>query len=406
MRNSANLERIQVPLEEPSHFGLYMLSSSKRPAPPAPAVLFVPGHGGSWKQGINLCAYLAKKDALHYYAADFHASASALHSSVVTSQALFTAKARRQWVHHQGMEAYQAARSSSNTNWRNRVPMVAIERIRKLHSGPLVLLGHSMGGIVALRAIAMGAARPDAVLLVSAPLQPHPLLLEPRFQAVQPVSFSWDLRLVSVSGGPTDPLVPMHTARPRTGVFQPLPGARDVYASFSHVNLLFSRHSLHFLAQLLRGLAKREELKSSPWRQLLNSSTSTPLPAPEAFSSQSMGGEAVPLSRLDQTQLFPRSGGVFSFLLMEEPKPIRRQPESSTRGETFDPADRLNCSEAVLAWEDEKASWRQVEAISMQFPVKACLLQLQPPGEATRVVLTPPAKARRVGWAQPSVGWS
>ncbi|CAJ1341798.1 unnamed protein product [Effrenium voratum] len=374
MRNSANLERIQVPLEEPSHFGLYMLSSSKRPAPPAPAVLFVPGHGGSWKQGINLCAYLAKKDALHYYAADFHASASALHSSVVTSQALFTAK--------------------------------AIERIRKLHSGPLVLLGHSMGGIVALRAIAMGAARPDAVLLVSAPLQPHPLLLEPRFQAVQPVSFSWDLRLVSVSGGPTDPLVPMHTARPRTGVFQPLPGARDVYASFSHVNLLFSRHSLHFLAQLLRGLAKREELKSSPWRQLLNSSTSTPLPAPEAFSSQSMGGEAVPLSRLDQTQLFPRSGGVFSFLLMEEPKPIRRQPESSTRGETFDPADRLNCSEAVLAWEDEKASWRQVEAISMQFPVKACLLQLQPPGEATRVVLTPPAKARRVGWAQPSVGWS
>ena len=34
-------------------------------------------------------------------------------------------QARRQWVHHQGMEAYQAARSSSNTNWRNRVPMVA-----------------------------------------------------------------------------------------------------------------------------------------------------------------------------------------------------------------------------------------------------------------------------------------
>ena len=37
------------------------------------------------------------------------------------------------------------------------------------------------------------------------------------------------------------------------GQVLPLPAAPDVYASFSHVNLLFSRHSLHFLSRLLRG---------------------------------------------------------------------------------------------------------------------------------------------------------
>ena len=42
----------------------------------------------------------------------------------------------------------------------------------------------------------------------------------------------------------------------------PLPAARDVYASFSHVNLLFSRHSLHFLSRLLRG----EDVAQFAWQ--------------------------------------------------------------------------------------------------------------------------------------------
>eukprot|EP00435_Cladocopium_sp_Y103_P045980 s2526_g13.t1 len=154
IRNSAKIETIPVPSQEPSepvilpqeptHFSLYALaerSTSK------PSLLFVPGHAGSWRQGINLCAYL--EGAWNFYVTDFHASASALHWSVLSDQAKFTA--------------------------------AAINRLQKHGGSRLTLLGHSMGGRVALEALKTSRQHVNALILISTPVGPHPLLLDPRF---------------------------------------------------------------------------------------------------------------------------------------------------------------------------------------------------------------------------------
>ena len=56
VRNSADLRHVD--LGQKSHFGLYALTSKGKPKLAAASLLFVPGHGGSWKQGINLCVHL------------------------------------------------------------------------------------------------------------------------------------------------------------------------------------------------------------------------------------------------------------------------------------------------------------------------------------------------------------
>lgn len=93
----------------------------------------------------------------------------------------------------------------------------------------------------------------------------------------------------------------------------------------------------------------------------------------------------------------PKMGGTFSFLLLEEPRPIRRRPESTTRGETFEATDTLNCSEISSTWRQQDAEqWYDVPLMDMQFPAKVCLFQLrQRSAVATEVLLSSQAPQRR-----------
>eukprot|EP00434_Breviolum_minutum_P007963 symbB.v1.2.007023.t1/scaffold427.1/size208084/5 len=216
MRNSADIKVIKLPSQEPTHFRLYALSPGKQRTTD-PALLFVPGHGGSWKQGINLCAYLAK-EAFNFYVADFHASASALHWTVLSAQASFTA--------------------------------AAIQHLAERHAGPKILLGHSMGGRVALEALLVDNRLHDvdALILISTPTESHPLLLEPRF-APKAYNLSQTMDVYALSGGATDPLVPMrscHIARPLLlGSFLPWETDKGTLEDLFHspLRVMFTPHS-------------------------------------------------------------------------------------------------------------------------------------------------------------------
>ncbi|CAE7864861.1 bst1 [Symbiodinium microadriaticum] len=441
VRNTVSLERVGMRALEQSHFRLYGLrtgTGQRTQANSDGQVLFVPGHGGAWTQTINLASYVAKQQSdIRFFALDFHASASALHWSVVEAQADFT--------------------------------VAAVIELAKPQRGPLVLLCHSMGGLVALESLRLLGDRRSlvaGVVLVSAPTAEHPLLLEARFayRAAAAREEAWTFQsppIVSISGGATDALVPMTATilpqRPQAATLL-LPAARDVYSSFSHVNVLFSRHSLHALSALLRGalagrlLRTAESLRSplsgllqptqlvaapSPWsaQRLMaqvSDSTWTTLASDVAFSQlpEQKAHAITLLHELEAGVLHllpaPESGGTLTLMLLEEPRPIKRTPEPTTRGENFDPKDVLDCSAALSAVvtsggrDDSVASllagsaWMGAAPVKLQYPSKACFYQIpspssaQLPGQrglaAIMVNAQRSGSGRRIGWVQWQLG--
>lgn len=265
VRNSAGTTDIGVPSQEPTHFRLREVmplnlndgSPFGSPIGTAPPVLFIPGHGGKWTQVINIACHMTERQPMSFFSLDFHASASALHWSVISHQASF-AKA-------------------------------AIERLQEIYPEDemLTLLGHSMGGLVALKALLLLAPaqqqRIGSLVMICTPVSQHPLLLEP--------SMVWRLRelraavaqqservpMVVVSAGETDPLVPLELAQVPTewGWTLSTASIRDVHMTFSHVNLLFSRSSLQALGSLLIGAVEGRLFEAaqdlqSPFLQLFH----------------------------------------------------------------------------------------------------------------------------------------
>ncbi|CAE7747844.1 bst1 [Symbiodinium sp. CCMP2592] len=439
VRNTVSLERVGMRELEQSHFRLYGLRTGTGPRTQANSdgqVLFLPGHGGAWTQSINLASYVAKQQSdIRFFAVDFHASTSALHWSVVEAQADFA--------------------------------VAAIIELAKPQRGPLVLLCHSMGGLVALESLRLLGARRSllaGVVLVSSPTAEHPLLLEARFayRAAAAREEAWTFQsppIVSISGGATDALVPMtasmmpHRAQAATLL---LPAARDVYSSFSHVNVLFSRHSLHALSALLRGalagrLLPTAESLRSPLSGLLQPSQLVAAPSPwsaqrlmaqvsdatwktlasDAAFSQLPEQEAHAITLLHELEAgvlhllpAPESGGTLTLMLLEEPRPIKRTPEPTTRGENFDPKDVLDCNAALSAVvtsggrDDSVASllagsvWMGAAPVKLQYPSKACFYQLPSPSSAQgqrglaalMVNAQRSGSGRRIGWAQWQLG--
>mmetsp|Transcript_16852 Transcript_16852/g.54448 ORF Transcript_16852/g.54448 Transcript_16852/m.54448 type:complete len:376 (-) Transcript_16852:1944-3071(-) len=226
MRNRARHEVVDVPSQEPTHFRLRELfpmtdamnspieeerklglRAWRRKSPP---VLFLHGHCGKWLQVINIAVYTnylsnTSRPAAAFFATDFHASASALHSSVVRQQAAFAAAA-----------------------------MLRISELYAEAGAPrqaLTLIGHSMGGLVALEALRLlgsersqGLVNIGAVVLICTPLLGHPLLLE---QGMHDLSSQirrelWPMvfrdgaapmpPVLALAAGDTDPLVPSEVA--------------------------------------------------------------------------------------------------------------------------------------------------------------------------------------------------
>ncbi|CAK0828343.1 unnamed protein product [Prorocentrum cordatum] len=441
MRNSARSEAVEMPGQGSTHFrlrevetGSFFFRSDKREwRRRAPPVLFIPGHMGKWTQVINIAAYVSAQRPVAFFSADFHASASAFHPSIVLQQAEFVAE--------------------------------AIGRIRELYAAEdqpgtqLVLLAHSMGGAVAQKALCrLGTdAGVRALVMLSTPVMGHPLALEPSmglladalrreyWGVVAPgrgaTGASKPLWTASVATGETDPLVPSEVAvipPGAVGAAMETATMRDLHSCFSHVNLLFSRHMLHSVAALLGdavdGQALPEAFRSpltalfrqpaplgagggssgsrpGGWR-LVASPPSAGAAAPveplsagawrTACAASARPG-AVEWRRLEagasHLLLAPSGGGgaFFTLLLLEKPRRIKRQLERNTRGDDFLPEDRVQCSElatvrsariapgselfddASLVSTLDSAAWQDVSGLDLQYPAKACVFHVQAP---------------------------
>lgn len=440
MRNSATLVDVRVPAADPTHFRLRQLFPVKNSKPQwSPPVLFVPGHMGKYTQVINIASYVSEARPVAFYSVDFHASASALHASIVLQQASFVS--------------------------------AAVERISELyedagvHAVAVTLISHSMGATVAQEAVRLLASRRShaqvkAMIVLCGPLFGHPLLFEPRTAMLLANSRRayWETQIwtSAISAGETDALVPNEVAVwPNStgirGVSIVAPAMRDVHASFSHVNIVFSRHALHAVANLVdkvvderldevdltstfTGLFSRS-LSSGIGAQptshvewLLLTSSVTGAASFQAFSFSDLAGAPQtrePLSPVPPiawssfksglTHIIPFANAeVFSLLLFEEPRSIMRAPERSSRGEDFDAHDRVNCSRvakvqtALFGERDSLTEWRQVSAMTLQYPSKACLFHVAVPPIAANqiaVVSVQRGKVRKgspaiVGWAQ------
>lgn len=470
MRNRARSEAIEVPAAEPTHFQLRELfpmaddfkspveeerkrlglAAYRRKAPP---VLFLHGHCGKWVQVINIAVYMNilanSSSRAAFFSADFHASVSALHVSVLQQQAAFAAASMLRIA-----ELYEE---------------VGVE------DQALTVIGHSMGGLVALEALrlldgprAAGKVKVGAVILVSTPLLGHPLLLEQGMH-----SFATRLRrelwptpaaggsrrglnmpVLALAAGDTDPLVPSEVVRLPSGEpgFSLLtPAVHNIYSSFSHVNLIFARHFLHTFVKFVSaavhgklGLAVQKH-GDSPLRQLFFRSRVEAVAAVQPddrwrVARRGPSGKLVPeeftLQALLQVDAdapgrFPSwiawdelevggttvlgrapSSVVFTLALFERPRPITRDIEDTTKGEDFDGDDMISCKRLVrvdflVLTEGGVLTATEIAPMVLQYPVKACVFHFAVPttlpdvsSVAAAVTRLRTSRMQLAGWAQ------
>lgn len=435
---------IEVSLQRQTHFRLKQLLSEhvgfaqgRAWLTRAPPVLFIPGHMGKWTQIINIAQALSKRRPVSVFSLDFHSSASGFHGSIVLQQAEFTAAAILR-VSELYAEAGQPNRS-------------------------ITLVAHSMGAIVALEALRQLQSRTSIVssmIFLCSPVLGLTLVFEPRSAWLMARSRKelWGLQrdeampfAVVIGAGETDAMVPGEIAAlpaGARGISLVTSAIRDVHASFSHVNLLFSRPSLTAVAGIIeRALDNRiddlvAELESPLtllFRHVRHAVPSAPtkvsiLEATNAIwmvaspsadgettfkrysgdvlaevitmvgnSPTSTLGRAVSWKEMEAGQIYvfvapavkAGNGKVFTMALLEQPRPIRRKMESTSRGEDFDATDQINCAElaavrfTVLHPETAQLAieWADVRAMPTQYPLKACIFQLVPPEVADGTVI-------------------
>jgi len=111
----------------------------------------------------------------------------------------------------------------------------------------------------------------------------------------------------------------------------------------------------------------------------------------------------------------PQGSTAFTFVVLEELRPIQREPEPSTRGEDFESKDVLNCSSAVFAHvvhigADQSLRRSVVSAMSIQYPAKACVFRAVLPslqsGEVVALALRGLTTAERTRKRRRLVGWA
>jgi len=442
IRDSCQSDEIEIP-GVTTHFKLRQLiplsryerykQDAKGYMRDASPILFLHGNMGKWTQIININAQLNVLRPYATFSADFHNSASALHPSLVEVQADFAA--------------------------------AAIDRITQLYAElgrpgvQLTVVGHSMGGVVAQRALQLLAERNSdsvaqvrALVLLCTPILGHPLLLEPR-QALITSQLSrgfWGSGralpwTVAIAAGETDALVPSEIAslpRMSNGVSIVTSSMRDVHASFSHVNVLFSRHSVKAFADIIAracdgDLPKAALSLPSPLSSLFSRSThlGALLPVQDkragvpwrlgrigangavSFSDFAIdelfhaAPQSVPMGGFAQWDLmeegalhlvpFPHSASCFSLVLLEEPRHISRAPERTSRGEDFNEKDKINCTmhasvQIVVFARSGVAEWHEVPVVPVQYPVKACVFHLRAPVLATPDSVAVVAMKRRL----------
>ncbi|KAF4700160.1 hypothetical protein FOZ63_023309 [Perkinsus olseni] len=180
------------------------------------AFLFIHGHLGSYRQGFNIAEWCTTNRSV-WYTVDFApASLAACRACEIQSQADYVAT------------VFQAL---------------------KEHHRHIVVVAHSMGGIVSDLALARFDDNLDAISSIHLnvpwsadhPIFTHPALAMAVYEGPRKVRTG---RRISFSSGVRDNVVPTMFTEPGT---LELSRARNVYESFTHVNLLFSRPVLSML---------------------------------------------------------------------------------------------------------------------------------------------------------------
>lgn len=168
-------------------------------------VLFIPGNAGSYKQGLafgSLCSMFPEFD---WFLLDFNEDMSALHGKTLIDEAAFANEA----IEHILSIYKQASKEvgANQTNWENDPESV-------------IVVGHSMGGIVARTLVTLDNYIPDSVNTIFTFSSPHalpPITFDRDVTQLYDVVGQWwrnnaqisaPVELVSVAGGHMDYLVP------------------------------------------------------------------------------------------------------------------------------------------------------------------------------------------------------
>lgn len=168
-------------------------------------VLFIPGNAGSYKQGLafgSLCSMFPEFD---WFLLDFNEDMSALHGKTLIDEAAFANEA----IEHILSIYRKASRKvgASQVNWKGDPESV-------------IVVGHSMGGIVARTLVTLDNYKPDSVNTIFTFSSPHalpPITFDRDVTQLYDVVGQWwrnnaqistPVELVSVAGGHMDYLVP------------------------------------------------------------------------------------------------------------------------------------------------------------------------------------------------------
>lgn len=240
-------------------YGLFQYADVQAAAPPQDAlvraipVLFLPGNGGNYQQVRSLASETIRQAAraprqrqLQWYAADFRQERSALDGTLLDRQTAFVVNCLR-WL-----RAKHADQQSGGPPWR------------------VILVGHSMGGIVARAALAAVAAEPGfdaaevlAVVTLASPHQRSPAHLQPalaRFYRRMRSHPAPAVPVVSIAGGAVDVQVPqeltsLHGLVPEGFAFEAsTEQLQGIWAAADHQAIVWCNQLVVKLAALLLDL--------------------------------------------------------------------------------------------------------------------------------------------------------
>jgi len=234
---------------------------------------------------------------------------------------------------------------------------------------------------------------------------------------------------------------------------------RDVYATFSHVNIMFSRPALKaFAGVIARALGGELRQAARELISPLHAAFKRPIKAKKRVSPPGNGDAATwllgpwaaqtkkglqvefrPFSfeglqqmiethtlaslvvswrdlKVERIHVLPASGrgSLFSLVILQAPRQITRKPERTSRGEDFNERDRIECDSladvrsATFRPPSNFSDWRVVKPMVVQYPVKMCLFQVSHEEEASKMTVVGIRRSGRseemdvadVGWAQ------
>ncbi|KAI9311259.1 GPI inositol-deacylase PGAP1-like protein, partial [Dichotomocladium elegans] len=185
--------------------------------------LFIPGHAGSYKQVRSIAAETAEQygpAAIDYFTVDLNEEFSALSGQQLLQQAEFLNDA----IHHILSELYQDRYSA------------------------VIIVGHSMGGIVARLMSSMANYRPKSVhhiLTLATPHAQQPIALDPVMTRVYATvhrryhSHPNETTLISIAGGTADTIVNSDMAHQGADVTAFSSGIPGVWTSCDHMAILW-----------------------------------------------------------------------------------------------------------------------------------------------------------------------